>query len=87
MSGYGFTVPTSGYDNENRLVSYQRTNNTLNESWNHSLVHWPPDKVTTSNSPAHMAGKLGKKTTGGARTRYGDMTLSSRGTSVGGGPP
>ncbi len=35
MSGYGFTAD---YDDEDRLVSYQRTNNTLTQSWNLSPV-------------------------------------------------
>jgi len=49
MSGYGFTVPTSGYDDEDRLVSYQRTNNTLSQSWNLSLVgDW--NSVTTNGT-------------------------------------
>ncbi|WP_197137963.1 RHS repeat protein [Crateriforma conspicua] len=37
MSGYGFTVPASGYDDEDRLKIWNRTSE-LNQSWNLSLV-------------------------------------------------
>ena len=37
MSNYGFTIPTSGYDNEARLTSYTRTTG-LTQSWNLSTV-------------------------------------------------
>ena len=37
MSNYGFTIPTSGYDNEDRLVTYNRTSG-LSQSWNLSTV-------------------------------------------------
>ncbi len=37
MSNYGFTIPTNGYDNEDRLVSFNRTSG-LNQSWNLSAV-------------------------------------------------
>ncbi len=38
MSGYGFTTGTTGYDTEDRLVTWNRADNTLNKSWNLSLV-------------------------------------------------
>ncbi|EMI28555.1 Rhs family protein [Rhodopirellula europaea SH398] len=38
MSGYGFDVGTSGYDDENRLVSWERDDSNLDQSWNLSLV-------------------------------------------------
>jgi RHS repeat-associated protein len=38
MSGYGFDVGTSGYDDEDRLVSWQRDDNNLDQAWNLSLV-------------------------------------------------
>ena len=48
MSNYGFTIPTSGYDNEDRLVSYNRTSG-LSQSWNLSTVgDW--NSVTTNGT-------------------------------------
>jgi hypothetical protein len=38
MSGYGFNVGGSGYDEEDRLVNWQRSDNNLNQAWNLSLV-------------------------------------------------
>ncbi len=48
MSNYGFTVPTNGYDSEDRLVGFNRTSG-LTQSWNLSLVgDW--NSVTTNGS-------------------------------------
>ncbi len=33
MSGYGFAVPTGGYDDQNRLTAWNRTNGTKNQAW------------------------------------------------------
>lgn len=38
MSGYGATVGTSGYDDEDRLVNWERDDTNLDQSWNLSLV-------------------------------------------------
>ncbi len=38
MSGYGFTVGASGYDDEDRLVNWERDDSNLDQSWNLSLV-------------------------------------------------
>jgi RHS repeat-associated protein len=38
MSGYGFDVGVSGYDDEDRLVSWERDDSNLDQSWNLSLV-------------------------------------------------
>jgi len=38
MNGYGFDVGTSGYDDEDRLVSWNRDDNNLDQAWNLSLV-------------------------------------------------
>ncbi len=38
MSGYGFTVGTTGYDLENRLVNCERNDTNLDQSWSLSLV-------------------------------------------------
>ncbi len=38
MSGYGFTTGTTGYDTEDRLVTWNRADNNLTKSWNLSLV-------------------------------------------------
>jgi RHS repeat-associated protein len=48
MSNYGFTIPTNGYDNEDRLVSFNRTSG-LTQSWNLSAVgDW--NSVTTNGT-------------------------------------
>ncbi len=38
MIGYGFAVPTGGYDDQNRLTAWNRTNGTKNQSWALSAV-------------------------------------------------
>ncbi len=38
MSGYGFNVPTNGYDDQNRLTAWNRTNGTKNQAWALSSV-------------------------------------------------
>ncbi|TWT87779.1 RHS repeat-associated core domain-containing protein [Stieleria varia] len=38
MSGYGFAVGTSGYDDEDRLVNWERDDTNLDQSWSLSLV-------------------------------------------------
>ncbi|MEM6470525.1 MAG: RHS repeat-associated core domain-containing protein [Planctomycetota bacterium] len=38
MSGYGFDVGTSGYDDEDRLVNWERDDTNLDQSWSLSLV-------------------------------------------------
>jgi RHS repeat-associated protein len=48
MANYGFSIPTGGYDNEDRLVSFNRTSG-LTQSWNLSLVgDW--NSVTTNGT-------------------------------------
>jgi RHS repeat-associated protein len=49
MSGYGFSIPTNGYDDEDRLVNYNRTDGNLDQSWSLSEVgDW--DSVTTEGT-------------------------------------
>ena len=49
MSGYGFDVGTAGYDDEDRLVAWNRDDSQLNKSWDLSLVgDW--DSVTENGS-------------------------------------
>ncbi|PNY36503.1 hypothetical protein C2E31_12985, partial [Rhodopirellula baltica] len=38
MSGFGFDVGASGYDDEDRLVSWERDDNNLDQAWSLSLV-------------------------------------------------
>jgi RHS repeat-associated protein len=38
MSGYGFDVGGNGYDSEDRLVNWERSDSNLDQSWNLSLV-------------------------------------------------
>ncbi|HMP79852.1 MAG TPA: RHS repeat-associated core domain-containing protein, partial [Pirellulaceae bacterium] len=59
MSGYGFSTGSTGYDDENRLTTWNRTNGTKNQSWTLSDVgNW--SSFTSANStwnrthgPAH----------------------------------
>ena len=57
MSNYGFNVGSSGYDDEDRLVAWNRADGALNKSWDLSLVgDW--DGVTengTAQSRTHGA--------------------------------
>jgi RHS repeat-associated protein len=49
MSNYGFSIPTSGYDDEDRLVSYNRTDGNLDQTWSLSEVgDW--DSITTEGT-------------------------------------
>ncbi|XZE56146.1 hypothetical protein SH139x_002227 [Planctomycetaceae bacterium SH139] len=49
MSGFGFTVGSSGYDTEDRLVNWERSDTNLDQSWNLSLVgDW--DSITENSS-------------------------------------
>ena len=49
MSGYGFDVGTSGYDDEDRLVNWERDDTNLDQSWDLSLVgDW--DSITENTS-------------------------------------
>jgi RHS repeat-associated protein len=49
MSGYSFTVPTNGYDDEDRLVDFDGAADQVDQSWNLSLVgDW--DSVTTDST-------------------------------------
>jgi hypothetical protein len=79
MSGYGFSIPSSGYDSEDRLVGYQRNDNNLSQSWNLSLVgDW--NSVTTNGTaqsrthgPTHeLLSAAGENVTHDAK---GNMTL------------
>ncbi|QDT57272.1 tRNA(Glu)-specific nuclease WapA precursor [Caulifigura coniformis] len=38
MSGYGFTVPTGGYDDEDRLTAWERDDSGLDQAWSLSDV-------------------------------------------------
>ncbi len=38
MANYGFSVPTGGYDNQNRLTAWNRTDGVRNQSWALSAV-------------------------------------------------
>jgi len=49
MSGYGFDVGSSGYDEEDRLVNWERDDTNLDQSWDLSLVgDW--DSITENTS-------------------------------------
>src|SRR6056297_1058378 len=49
MSGFGFRVGANGYDTEDRLVNWERSDTNLDQSWNLSLVgDW--DSITENSS-------------------------------------
>ncbi len=49
MSGYRFSVGSSGYDDEDRLVNWQRSDTNLDQSWNLSAVgNWSSMTENTS---------------------------------------
>jgi RHS repeat-associated protein len=49
MSGYGFAVGSSGYDDEDRLVNWERSDTNLDQSWNLSAVgNW--NSITENSS-------------------------------------
>ena len=52
MSGYGFDVGTSGYDDEDRLVSWERDDNNLDQAWKVTGTATPR---TPASSPARTA--------------------------------
>jgi RHS repeat-associated protein len=50
MANYGFTVPQNGYDNENRLVGWNRTDGQKNQAWTLTAAgDW--QGFTETNSP------------------------------------
>jgi len=56
MSGYGFAVGSSGYDDEDRLVNWQRTDTNFDQSWDLSLVgNW--DTYTENASAQSRAAR------------------------------
>ncbi|GAB5404833.1 MAG: hypothetical protein Aurels2KO_30640 [Aureliella sp.] len=55
MSNYGFSIPTSGYDSEDRLVTFNRTSG-LNQSWNLSAVGDRNSVTTNGTSQARTHG-------------------------------
>lgn len=73
MSGYGFTIPTGGYDAEDRLVTYNRTDTNLDQSWNLSLVgDW--NSITTEGvAQTRTHGPSHELLTGGGGTVNTDV--------------
>ncbi len=58
MSNYGFTVPTNGYDSEDRLVGFNRTSG-LTQSWNLSwLATGTASPPTAAPRPAPTAQRM-----------------------------
>ncbi|GAB5406686.1 MAG: hypothetical protein Aurels2KO_49170 [Aureliella sp.] len=55
MSNYGFSIPTSGYDSEDRLVTFNRTSG-LNQSWSLSAVGDWNSLTTNGTSQARTHG-------------------------------
>ncbi|WP_230777177.1 RHS repeat domain-containing protein, partial [Roseiconus lacunae] len=79
MSGYGFTVGGSGYDDGDRLVSWSRDDTNLDQSWDLSLVgDW--DSVTeNSTTQARVHGDAHEILSAASQTvshdAKGNMTL------------
>ncbi|GAB5407028.1 MAG: hypothetical protein Aurels2KO_52590 [Aureliella sp.] len=55
MSNYGFSIPTSGYDSEDRLATFNRTSG-LNQSWSLSAVGDWNSQTTNGTSQARTHG-------------------------------
>jgi RHS repeat-associated protein len=68
MSGYGFSVPTNGYDDQNRLTAWNRTDGTKNQSWALSAVgDWNTftdagTAVNRNHGPTHEILTIGSAT-------------------------
>jgi RHS repeat-associated protein len=79
MSGYGFAVGSSGYDSEDRLINWERSDSNLDQSWDLSLVgDW--DSITENSStqnrthgPTHELLSAGGQSL--AHDTKGNMTL------------
>jgi len=73
MSDYGFSIPTGGYDDEDRLVSYNRTDGNLDQTWSLSDVgDW--DSVTTEGSTQNRThGASHELTVGGGQNVTTDV--------------
>jgi len=57
ISSYGFDVDTSGYDDEDRRVSWQPDNSNLDQAWDLSLVgDWNRGPENTSTQTFHLRG-------------------------------
>jgi len=53
MSGYGISVGSSGYDDEDRLVNWQRSDTNLDQSWNLLAVgNW--NSITENSSTQNL---------------------------------
>ncbi len=83
MSGYGFAVPTGGYDDQNRLTAWNRTDSAHNQSWALSAVgDWNTftDAGTAQNrthGPTHELLTMGAATV--THDSRGNMTLDEQG--------
>ncbi len=79
MSGNGFSVGSSGYDDEDRLVNWQRSDTNLDQSWNLSAVgNW--NSITENSSsqnrthgPTHELLTVASQSV--THDAKGDMTL------------
>lgn len=72
MSNYGFSTPANGYDNEDRLVGYNRTSG-LNQSWSLSTVGDWNSVATNGTSQARTHGAAHELTTVAANSVTTDV--------------
>ncbi len=51
MSNFGFSVGVGGYDDENRLLNWDRNDGKLDQAWSRSAVgNWTPKTENSSNT-------------------------------------
>lgn len=91
-SGFGFSIPAGGYDAEDRLVSYNRTDGNLDQSWSLSSVgdwnsvttegtvqsrtHGPSHEILTADASAVSHDNKGNMTLIPASIRSSSSSLS-----------
>ena len=77
MSGYGFDVGATGYDDEDRLVNWNRSDNNLDQAWNLSLVGDWNSFTENTNVQARTHGPTHEMLTAGQAATHdtkGNMT-------------
>ncbi len=72
MSNYGFSIPTGGYDGEDRLVSFNRTSG-LSQSWSLSAVGDWNSVITNGTSQSRTHGPTHELLTGGGQNVSTDV--------------
>ncbi len=87
MSNFGFSVGVGGYDDENRLLNWDRNDGKLAQAWSRSAVGNWTQKTENSSSTSYTHSDAHELTSiGGSSITYdanGNALLSSSGDSLG----